>query len=59
MTVTYKSKYNFNAEWAANVTLEKFKEEFANLPEPLTDAELKEAHALCKKAVNPGAKETT
>lgn len=51
--VTYNSIYNFNAEWAASKTAEEFAEQHKH--HDLTKAQLKEAHALCKKAVQPEA----
>lgn len=46
----------FNAEWAATKTVQEFVAHEKH--HGLTDAQLKEAHSLCKAAVAP-AKEAT
>ena len=49
--VNYNSKYFPNADWAATKTEAEFVEHEKR--SGLTEAELKEAYALCKAAVAP------
>ncbi len=51
--LTYEG-ITFDAEWAASKTLEEFKEHEKH--HGLTADQLKEAHGLCKKLVEPEEK---